>query len=594
MKYLSKIAILFAIVSTTMLACKKVESLPNYANGTAITLSASKTSVTPTLADTTKEVVAFTWTNPNYATASSTYKFVLEIDSTNTFATSAKKIIIGQLNTSILGRELNAILLNFGYSIGVAKTLYVRAISSYGNNNERYLSNVVNISVTPYNDPAILSTSSTSVTTSLPNANLPSNTFSWTKSFIGYSGNINYTLQYDSATKNFANAKDISVGSNLLSKALTQGEMNETALNSNVPGGNSGKIEYRVKAVTAQGAISYSNTVSVTIQSYIPIIRLYMPGGYQGALGHGTDWSPSNAPELIRDTRSGANNSIYYTYIYLRANDEFKFTEQRDWNPINFGAATSTTGTSGSLGTQNFKVLTSGVYRISIDRTNQKYDIRLGRMGFVGGAVPGNGWSPSTTFSDVNSQMGYVRRNQFIGVNQFNTGGWKMIDNDSWNNGDVNITNNRSYGTPNPSGSALEINGGNMADISTAGRYRVIWDGTDPNSIKYHMNSAAEMRVVGDGINQSGVNDWDPGSSPQMTYNGNGVWQISITLKANKSIKFLAGNAWGAFDYEDDGAGAGVGERKLKWDGGNNFSTPSTAGTYTIILNEKTGIVSIN
>ena len=107
------------------------------------------------------------------------------------------------------------------------------------------------------------------------------------------------------------------------------------------------------------------------------------------------------------------------------------------------------------------------------------------------------------------------------------------------------------------------------------------------------MSPAAEMRLVGDGINQAGVNDWDPPSSPQMTYNGNGVWTITITLKANKDIKFLAGNAWGAFDYEDNGAGAGI-DRKIRWEGGNNFKTPAVAGTYTVTLNENLQTMKIN
>ena len=110
------------------------------------------------------------------------------------------------------------------------------------------------------------------------------------------------------------------------------------------------------------------------------------------------------------------------------------------------------------------------------------------------------------------------------------------------------------------------------------------------------LNSAAEMRVVGDGINQAGVNDWDPGSSPQMTYSGNGVWTISLTLKANMEIKFLAGNAWDAFDYEDNsGQSNATGTaRPIVWNSDKNFKTPATAGTYTITLNEYTQTVTIN
>jgi hypothetical protein len=104
------------------------------------------------------------------------------------------------------------------------------------------------------------------------------------------------------------------------------------------------------------------------------------------------------------------------------------------------------------------------------------------------------------------------------------------------------------------------------------------------------------MRLVGDGIDQAGVNAWDPGSSPQMTYAGDGVWTITVNLFANKDIKFLAGNAWGAFDYEDNSGqsqATGV-AKKIRWEGGNNFKTPGTAGTYTITLDEKSQTVTIN
>jgi hypothetical protein len=107
------------------------------------------------------------------------------------------------------------------------------------------------------------------------------------------------------------------------------------------------------------------------------------------------------------------------------------------------------------------------------------------------------------------------------------------------------------------------------------------------------MSPATEMRLVGDGM--SAYPDWNPGGSPQMTYEGNGVWTITVGLKADKSIKFLAGNDWGAFDYEDNSGGSnGVGTaRKIKWEGGDNFKTPAAAGTYKITLNENLQTVTI-
>lgn len=583
---MKKVLAIIAVAATVLAACTKVADLPYYDNGAAVTLTASKTSVTPTPADSLNSVINFSWTSPKYATDTSNYKFILEIDSSGrNFSNEATKIVLGQRSTSLTGKELNGILLNYGFTLGTPYNLDFRVISSYGNNNERYLSNVVKVSVTAYNDPSVLTTANTSVTCALATAAQPSNTFSWTRSFNGYSGEVTYTLQYDSAGKGFVAPQEIPVGINFFTKGLNQGEMNETALNSGIPGGNSGKVEYRLKARTAQGAISYSNVVNVTIQSYIPILRFYMPGSYQVATGNGgSDWDPGSAPEFIRDTRPAAMNKLYYMYIYLPANTEFKITLGRSWD-VNYG------GSGGNLvaGGANLSVATAGVYRISIDRTSMQYDIRLGRMGFVGGAT-GAGWDPPSTFP--NYAMGAPAKNLFLGITNFTTGGWKLIDNNQWNNGDINVLNTRSYGSAGGSGSTMLINDANMPDISTAGRYRVIWDGRNVDNIKYEMSPATEMRVVGNGI--QGVPDWNPGASPQMTYSGNGVWTITLTLVGNKEIKFLAGNDWGAFDYEDNGAGGAPGTRNIKWEGGSNFSTPATTGSYTITLNEYTQKVTIN
>lgn len=578
---------LLALTAFLFNACDKVDDLPYYEKGSTITIAASAATVAPVLADTTANVWSLNWTDPKYGQDPSLYKFIIEMSKTGTnFAQKVTKTVVGKLTDTLQGRELNNLLLNLGLTAGTASNVDVRVYSSYGNNNERYLSNVLTVSAKPFADPAVLTTQKTTVTGTLATANNPSNTFSWTSAFKKYTGTITYTLQYDSAGKNFATINEIPVGVGLLSKALNEGEMNQTALSCGVVGGTQGKVDYRIKAVTASGSTAYSNTVSVIINSYESIVRLFLPGGYQAATGNGNDWDPGTAPELIRDTRTGALNKLYYIYIYMPAGAEFKVTQGRSWD-VNFG------GTGGVLANNgaNFTVPAAGYYRISIDRTGLQYDIREGRMGFVGGGTP-SGWDPPSVFP--NQAMGLAAPNLFVGLTDFTVDGWKMIDNNSWNNGDLNVTNTRSYGASGGSGSTMEVNGGNFPNMPSAGRYRVMWDGRNPDNIKYEFSPAAEMRVVGDGIN--GVNAWDPGASPQMTYLGNGQWQITLDLVGGKDIKFLAGNAWGAFDYEDNSGGStatGV-ARKIKWEGGNNFKTPAADGTYTILLDEKAQTVTIN
>ena len=587
MKNIFKILALAVTTVVMVTACTKVADLPYYENGNAVTLTANKTAVTAVPADSLNQVITFSWTNPDYKQDSSLYKFVLEIDSTGrNFAKKSMKVVTGVSGTGLTGKELNNILLNYGFALGTPYDLDIRVVSSYGNNNEKYTSNVLKVRVTPYNDPSVLTTVNTSVTCALATASQLSNTFNWSTSFNGYAGTVTYTLQYDSATKNFVTPIEIPVGASLYTKGLTQGEMNETALNSGIPGGTTGKVEYRVKATTAQGAVSYSNVVNVTIASYVPILRFYLPGGYQAATGNGGNWDPGTAPELIRDLRPAALNQLYYIYMYLPAGAEFKVTQGRSWD-INYGGS----GGNLSSGGANLTVATAGFYRISIDRVNMKYDIREGRMGFVGGAT-GAGWTPPNVFPTYG--MGLAANNLFVGLTDFTTGGWKLIDHNDWNNGDINVVNARSYGSTGGSGSTLLVNDANMPDIATAGRFRVIWDGRNVDNVKYEMSPATEMRVVGNGI--QGVPDWTPASSPQMTYAGNGVWTITLNLVAGKDIKFLAGNDWGAFDYEDNSGGSTATgtARNIKWEGGDNFKTPTVSGSYTITLNEKTQTVTIN
>ncbi len=591
LKFISALLALVVVFSACNKAdnLTKVDALPVYQLGTSPVLSSSTATVALMLADTVRPVINFSWTNPKYSNDSASTKYILEIDSTGkNFAKENTKTVIGLLSTSLSGRDLNGILLNLGFRLGVAQTIDVRLISSYNNNNERYMSNVLKITVTPVADPSILISANSSVTCTLANAALPSNTFSWTPSFSGYPAAVTYTLQYDSAGKNFVAPIDIAVGASIFTKGLTQGEMNVTSINSGIPAGGLGKVEYRVKAVTAWGATTYSNVVNVTIQSYIPILRVYLPGGYQAATGNGGDWDPGTAPELIRDLRGPVFNSLYYIYIYMPAGSQFKVTVGRSWS-VNYGGSGGVLSSGGA----NFTVASAGFYRVSVNITNMTYNITTGRMGFVGGAT-GAGWNPPNVFPTY--AMGNAATNLFVGLTNFTSGGWKMIDNNAWNNGSNAVDETRSYGTPNGDGGTLETNGNNFNDYASAGRYRVIWDGRDVNNVKYWTSPGTEMRVVGDGINQAGVNDWDPGTSPQMTYSGNGVWTISITLKANKDIKFLAGNAWGAFDYEDNsGQSQATGVAKgIKWEGGNNFKTPTAAGTYTITLNENLQTVTIN
>src|SRR5689334_17835110 len=154
MKNLIKILLLSAVISVLYTACDKVDDLPYYENGQKVELTPSVTTLAPPAADSNKTVLTLSWTNPNYATDSSNVKFVIEIDSTGkNFANAAQKIVMKSLFTSFTAKELNTILLAKGYAFNVPVDMDVRVISSYANNNDRFISTPVKIKMTPYKIP---------------------------------------------------------------------------------------------------------------------------------------------------------------------------------------------------------------------------------------------------------------------------------------------------------------------------------------------------------------------------------------------------------------------------------------------------------
>jgi hypothetical protein len=357
------------------------------------------------------------------------------------------------------------------------------------------------------------------------------------------------------------------------------------------------RLTWTVKATSGTFSMfaTYPNTLYLLRE-----VNLFLVGG-DSPIG----WDPTNALQFIQDQSRGG---VYYIYTYLTAgNNGFKLLAMKaDWgaagqtiygevngsstdgnNPANNTGNLTTNGGGNNIATP----AGSGVYRITVDLGAMKYYVQKehGRMGFVGGGTAA-GWNPGAVFPA--QAMGFASTNLFVGItNVQQNGEFKMLDNSDWPNGNLNYTRDYEDGG---NGKLNENGGPNFMWTGATGNVRFIWDYRDVKNPKYIMNTAAEMRVVGDGM--LGVNQWDPGTSPQMTYTGNGKWQITLNLIGGKDIKFVAGNAWGAFDYEDASGGVSTTgtARKISWDGGPNFKTPAASGSYTIILDEYAQTVTIN
>jgi hypothetical protein len=154
MKLLQRTGILAMLSLIVVTACDKVDDLPFYTEGSEPTLTTSATTIAPVPADSNKTVLVLDWTSPNYATDTATYKYIIEVDSSGrNFSKAVRKQVIGERSASFLAKELNTIMLNYGFEFNKAYDLDMRVISSYANNNERRNSNTVKIRATPYKIP---------------------------------------------------------------------------------------------------------------------------------------------------------------------------------------------------------------------------------------------------------------------------------------------------------------------------------------------------------------------------------------------------------------------------------------------------------
>jgi hypothetical protein len=151
---LKSIFLYFMLAVTGFTACDKADELPLYTEGVTPVLTASATNIAVPASDSLKDVLTLTWSDPAYATDTATYKFLVEIDSTGrNFSKANVREVKGKRSTTFTARELNNIMLGYGFEFNKAYDMDVRLISSYANNNERRVSNVIKIKGTPYKIP---------------------------------------------------------------------------------------------------------------------------------------------------------------------------------------------------------------------------------------------------------------------------------------------------------------------------------------------------------------------------------------------------------------------------------------------------------
>jgi|AntRauTorckE6833_2_1112554.scaffolds.fasta_scaffold00035_67 hypothetical protein len=96
---------------------------------------------------------------------------------------------------------------------------------------------------------------------------------------------------------------------------------------------------------------------------------LYVPGGYQGASGYTSDWTPLEAGTLVSDN----NDGVYAGYVYFDDAAEFKFTEG-DWGSQEYS---NDNGNIVAGGGGNFSVEVGGLYYITVNTNDLEYAVTV-------------------------------------------------------------------------------------------------------------------------------------------------------------------------------------------------------------------------
>ena len=439
MKNIFKLFLLAAGIMFLYSSCKKVDDLPFYGNGSAPVLASSASTIAPVTADSNKAAVTFSWNSPKYATDSSKQKFIIEIDSSGrNFSKEVTFTVNGELSRTFLAKEINAILLGFGFAYNTPYDVDVRITSSYANNNEQYKSNVLKLKMTAYLiPPKVVPPASKQLfivgdaTAGGWNNPVPWQAQQFTRvDSVTYQGTfyMNGGKQYLLLPVNGDWTHKFNVADATVAGLANGGTFGADQGNANFPGPAATGL-YTIKVDFQRGLFTVTKLKQFGL--------LYVPGDYQG-------WDPTKAPSL----GSPDNDGKFDGYINFPAgkSGDFKFTTTPDWNNAIGG------GPNGSLvpgGGGNLSVPGPGYYHIEANTVTNKWTAtKITSWSMIGSFAASNwGNDIALTYSAADSK--WTGTITTAANDQF-----KFRSNNSWN---------FNYGDDSGKGS-LTVNGANIGD----------------------------------------------------------------------------------------------------------------------------------
>lgn len=334
------------------------------------------------------------------------------------------------------------------------------------------------------------------------------------------------------------------------------------------------RIKWAVQAITGDWTL-LSNVNNA--MNFFRQVRFYIVGSIEGL----PVWNINEPTQVIPDKAEGRYSKVFYTYLKLKTGDEFKFFKTKgDWGS-GYGLVSGSNGeyTTGLNQGDNIKITADGIYRVTLDLDANKIYIQNNQPGLIG-QVQTPEWDQN------NILRGYaITHNKFMFLaNSDGTKQFKFNDGNNWDDSKPYTT--RIYGQKeegaNPSGELFSPGKNIMATGSPVSR--IIWDGTDPQNLKYTI-VPARMYLIGDATLGGWDNSAGNNNLPELTYQGNGIWKgTNIALTGGKAFKFIF--VKGSWDLNYGGTAPEPAPLTGSFnEGGNNIGV-TTTGNYTVELDE--------
>jgi hypothetical protein len=381
---------------------------------------------------------------------------------------------------------------------------------------------------------------------------------------------VKYTIQIDSAGKNFANAATRVVTNNLTTSFLAK-ELNSVLLAKgyayNVPVTMDVRV---VSSYTNNNEMLPSNVIKIKMTPYVTPPKVVPPGSKTlFIVGSATAGGWGNPGPVPAQQFKRLDSVTYEGTFYLNGGQQYLLLplNNNDWTHKYAVANNAVPGLNagGSFGldlSDNFPgPAKTGMYKIRVDFQSGTFTVTQQSL-IALLYVPGDyqGWDPATA-----PTLGSLSNDgNFDGYVNFPAGGtfqFKFTTGPDWSN----ALGDGGSGTLSPSGGNLTVPGAGFYHL-TANTTNNTWSAT-----------ATTWSMIGSFAASGWNNDVD------MTYDaGNKVWKGAITTAASDQFKFRANHDWGLNLGETGGNGRLAPNGDNIGDPSKNFSVP--AGTHTVSL----------